>query len=226
MLDRVAVLALVLATTGGCDGRNAPPEPAALGRTRASLLGAVLHRSDPRLNGNHHPLYQLTVQNGDVTYELGEGLDAAILADTMVVVRANETLHVIERDGRTRPIATDVLPDLAVDPAGARLAFVRRSGDGSVIELLEHGTTRTLVSAFAEADRPLFVGARTLVFVGTPTPGISTFHRVGLDGHEAPVRIAPDAPLPASRDGYAFVGGLVRYHDGTQLRSVDPGPSP
>jgi hypothetical protein len=63
----------------------------------------------------------------------------------------------------------------------------------------------------------LFLDDRTLVFVGAARPGVSTFHRISLDD-ELPVPLAIEG-IPATRDGYEIVNGLVRFHDGETFKS-------
>jgi len=195
----------------------------------ASPIEAVIETRDARTlertawtaRGNHHPSARFVLRTAGRAIDLGEGLAAALLVDGALVVRVDESLERLDPRGCARLVARDVLPDLAVSPDGSRFAFVLRKGDGTGLEIGSTLTgTRAIASAFAEADRPLFLDERTLLFVGAGTPGVSRFHVVPVDGG-VPRALEIDA-IPASREGYRLDGTVVRFHDGERLRTLDP----
>lgn len=173
--------------------------------------------------GNHHPSARFVLRTRGRSLDLGEGLAAALLADGALLVRADESLERLDARGCAQTIAHEVLPDLAVSPDGSRFAFVLRKGDGTGIELgsTADPSTRAIASAFAEADRPLFLDPRTLLFVGAAAPGAARFHVVVQADGAVPRRLGVEE-IPASREGYRVDGAVVRFHDGERLRTLDP----
>jgi hypothetical protein len=183
--------------------------------------GAVMSRTSWTEQGNHHPTARFVLRRGTQSFDLGDALAAVLVDESAAVVRIDGTLERFDRRGCAQVIAHDVLPDLAVSPDARTLAFVQRIGDGTGLWLSASGGLRRVASAFVDADRPLFVDARSLVFVGAARPGRSTFHRVSLDdGVPKPL---PIDGIPASRAGYEHDNGIVRFHDGERLRTLNVG---
>lgn len=172
-------------------------------------FGVTLTRTAWSPVGNHHPVANFVARG----VELGEGQTAALTPDGAVIVRLDGKLELI-RAGRVTLLASDALPDLAVSNEG-KLAYASESG----LHLLDKRGDRGLVSAFAEADRPLFLDERTLLFVGAAKPGVSSFYKLSLDD-EAPVALKSDA-IPAFRDHYRVENGLVHFHDGASPRTLE-----
>lgn len=207
---RVAVL-LVALLGAACTRAEQP------GQTKQALttelaevrFGATLTRSPWTPLGNHHPVARFAARGVD----LGEGQAAALTPEGVVIVRANGVLERIEK--RIAVVSEDALPDLAVSGDGKLVYLTRETG----LHLVDARGDRRLVSAFAEADRPLFLDDRTLLFCGAATPGVSTFFRMSLDD-EAPVALA-SAALPASRDNYRIENGVVHFDDGVAPRTLE-----
>jgi hypothetical protein len=178
-------------------------------------FGATLARTTWTARGNHHPSARFVLRRGAQSLDLGEGAAAVLTSDGAAVVRLEGVLDRFDARTCATTIARNALPDLAVSPDGRTLAFVQTFGEGTALQL-HNGSMRRLASAYAEADRPLFVDDRTLVFVGAARPGISTFHRISLDD-ELPVPLAIEG-IPATRDGYEVSNGRVRFHDGETFK--------
>jgi len=179
-------------------------------------FGATLARTSWIARGNHHPTARFVLRRGTQSMDLGEAAAAVLTSDGAAVARHDGALDRFDGRGCARTIARDALPDLASSPDGRTIAFVQTFGEGTALQL-HNGSTRRLASAYAEADRPIFVDDRTLLFVGSAKPGISTFHRISLDD-ELPHPLALEG-IPATRDGYVVENGVVRFHDGESFRS-------
>jgi len=184
--------------------------PAATGIDARESVDRDLTRTTWSPRGNHHPVARFVHKSLD----LGEGTAAIAVAGGAALVREDGTLELFDARGCSRAIASDALPDLTASPDGRTIAFVRPSG----LSLYRDGNVRRIASAYAEADRPLFIDDRTLLFVGSARPGVSSFHRVSLDD-ELPHALAIEG-IPATRDGYTIVNGVVRFHDGEIFRSA------
>jgi hypothetical protein len=185
---------LLLAAAMGC-ARVASEPSTTLVEAR---FGATLTRTAWIAQGNHHPVTHYFARGRD----LGEGLYAALTPKGFVIVRGDGTL-----DGDVR--ARDVLPDLAVSDDG-KVAYVALDG----LHLHDQRGDRKLVSAFSDADRPIFLDDRTLAFVGAAKPGVSTFYRLDL-ATETPTQLSIPA-IPATRDGYRVENGVIHFFDGAK----------
>jgi hypothetical protein len=172
-------------------------------------FGATLTRSPWIPLGNHHPVARFSARGVD----LGEAMAAALTPDGAVVVRANRVLERIEK--RITIVSDDALPDIAVSNDG-KLAYVTEQ---TGLHLVDARGDRRLVSAFADADRPLFLDDRTLLFVGAATPGVSSFYRLPL-ADEAPVALKSDG-IPAHRDNYRVENLVVHFHDGVAEKTLE-----
>lgn len=174
----------------GC-ARVSPPPPTTLVEAR---FGATLTRT-AWVATAHHPIARFNARGRD----LGEGTFAALTPKGALIVRADGTL-----DGDVR--AAHVLPDLAVSDDG-KIVYV---SDG--LHLVDARGDRRLVSAFSDADRPIFLDERTIAFVGAAKPGMSSFYRLDL-ATETPTPL--DLPaIPATRDGYRVENGVLHFFDG------------
>ncbi len=180
-------------------------------------LGATLARTAWSPQGNHHPVARFVLRRGTLAIDLGDATAAILVEGGAAVVRVDGTLERFDARGCPRVIARDALPDLAASPDGRTIAFVQTFGDGTALSIHRDGATRRIASAYAEADRPIFVDDRVLLFVGAAKPGVSTFHRISLDD-EMPHAL-PIEGIPATRDGYVVANGVVRFHDGAVFRS-------
>lgn len=161
-------------------------------------FGTTLTRTAWTATGNHHPVAHFFARGRD----LGEGTFAALTPTGAVIVREDGTtdgdLHI-----------KHALPDLAVSDDG-KIAYAAEDG----LHLVDKRGARHLVSAFADADRPIFQDEHTLLFVGAARPGVSSFYRLDLSS-ETPTQL--DIPaIPATRDGYRVENGVVHFHDGTR----------
>lgn len=181
-----------------------------------SRFGATLVRTTWTARGNHHPTARFVLRRGAQSIDIGEGSAAVLTSDGAAIVRLDGALDRFDARACPSTIARAALPDLAVSPDGRTLAFVQTFGEGAVLHI-HNGSIRRLASAYAEADRPLFIDDRTLLFVGAARPGVSRFHRLSLDD-ELPVPLAIDG-IPATRDGYVVENGIVRFHDGDAMKS-------
>lgn len=214
----VASLALVACANPRHETSSSTKQPIVCAPAATSLdahepVAANLTRTAWTPNGNHHPVARFVWKGLD----LGEGIAAVSLGDGAAVVRADGALDVFDTRGCPRTIANDAMADLTVSPDGHTIAFVRATGDGTALSLYRDGKVWRIVSAWAEADRPLFIDERTLLFVGAARPGVSRFHRVSLE-HNIPEPL-PIEGIPATRDGYVIENGVVHFHDGELLRS-------
>lgn len=201
---RALLLALCLAGCARSESTASTKQPIAEAPELVEArFGAKLTRTAWIARGNHHPVARFLARGRD----LGEGMFAALTPDSAVIVRADGTLE------SNRVLARTVLPDVAVSNDGA-IAYVGAEG----LHLLDERGERRLVSAFSDADRPLFLDEHTLLFVGAAKPGVSSFYRLPLDT-EMPEPFPTDA-IPASRDGYRVETGVVYFHDGVAMRHV------
>lgn len=180
-------------------------------------LGLTLTRTAWAPQGNHHPVARFVLRRGSAAIDLGDAAAAILVDGGAAVVRLDGALERFDTRNCPHAIADGALPDLAASPDGRTIAFVHTFGAGTALSIHRDGVTRRIASAYAEADRPIFVDARTLLFVGAAKPGISRFHRVSLDD-ELPHALAIEG-IPATRDGYVVANGVVRFHDGFIFRS-------
>ncbi len=207
---RVAVLLVTLLGAACTRVEQTGQSKQAVGVELAEVrFGATLTRSAWMPLGNHHPVARFSARGID----LGEAQAAALTPEGAIVVRSSGLLERIEK--RITVLSEDALPDVAVSGDGKIVYLTRETG----LHLVDARGDRRLVSAFSDADRPLFVDDRTLLFCGAATPGVSTFFRLSLDD-EAPIALKTDA-LPASRDNYRVENGVVHFHDGVAARTLE-----
>jgi hypothetical protein len=210
LIVRIAVLVLALLGAACTRAEQTGTAKQAVTTELAEVrFGATLTRAAWMPLGNHHPVARFSARGVD----LGEAMAAALTPEGAIVVRANRVLERIDK--RITIISEDALPDVAVSNDG-KIAYVTEQ---TGLHLLDARGDRRLVSAFAEADRPLFLDDRTLLFVGSAKPGVSTFYKLSLD-NEAPTALASDA-IPAHRDNYRVEGSVVHFHDGISPRTLE-----
>lgn len=206
---RAVLLSVLLAI--GCSRADAvgTAKQSVTGELAEVRFGASLTRGPWIALGNHHPVARFVARGVD----LGEGRTAALTPDGAVIARANGVLERIDK--QITILSEDALPDLAVSNDGKIVYLTEHTG----LHLLDARGDRRLVSAFAEADRALFLDDLTLLFVGAPKPGVSSFYRLSLID-EAPTPL-PSAFIPASRDNYRVENGIVHFHDGVAPRTLE-----
>jgi hypothetical protein len=174
----------------------------------------------------------------------GHALAAVALADGRAAwVRDRGGLgDLVLEDGRAaRIIDTEVLPELAVSPDGARLLYVRRTVAGCELVVADPARGgREVVYAGPTADRPMFRddgaafaffgtgdGGFASLFVGAPGARPRQLTNVGLrTGHGLPFGFVPpawtaDGMTFAAAAGGSTAGGKVRYQSPSGWCEVD-----
>jgi hypothetical protein len=136
-----------------------------------------------------------------------------------------------------RTIASNVIPEIAVDPTSTFVAFARGPGNDAgvyVVELAANGAApRRVTPGLAVADRPLFVDDTMLLITGARPGGIAGLWT--LRHREVDVALRPltnatlraGAPLgptfippPAYHASMRIEDEAVLYHDGRAERRV------
>lgn len=181
------VLALLMATllAGGPSPGSVAQERRLVVDERAGrrleLVRTARAETTPPVEGT------LEVVDRGVHTRVAEGIRAAVFAPDGAILALRRGALVRLSEGREQTLLEGrFAPELAIDPAGSRLALVRRLPRGGsaidVLELTGDPRPREVVAARGFNNAPAFSpDGRTLLFVSTRT-GLSSVFRVGVDG--------------------------------------------
>lgn len=197
------VLLLAALLAGGPSRAAAPGEHRLVLDERAGrrleLVRTARAETSPPLEGT------LELVEGGARRRLADDIGAAGFTSdgAILVVRRGALLRLDGPRARTL-VPSGLAPELRVDPAGARVALVRRrpSGDSAleVLALQGDGPPRQVVSGPGYHNAPAFApDGRALLFVSTRT-GLSSLFRVDLETGE--VRQLTNRGLTAVGPGF------------------------
>jgi hypothetical protein len=181
--------------------------------------------------------WRLSERTAGSETRIAERVGDARYAPDGAILYVQEDALFERKGGETRLLTRPVVPDFALDPAGRRIAVVRRGESGTAIELLERDGTfdRELAPARGWNGLPLFTSdGEALVFLSSRT-GVASFFRIDVNGErstqltnqtvrQAPEGFGPDFVPPAnSRRGMRWVEGPILEFDagGGELWHLD-----